>query len=129
MRETNFCIHCGLTKPAIDFYMQKQRNKLRSICRECNKKAKRRRATAENTRKWHLSTIYGITVEQYTEMYENQAQECKICHAWQPLLRIDHNHKTGKIRGLLCNECNIGLGVFEEDIDILKSAIKYLEES
>jgi len=42
-------------------------------------------------------------------------------------LVIDHEHKTGKIRGLLCSRCNSGIGIFEEKIELLEAAIKYLE--
>lgn len=68
-------------------------------------------------------------------MLEEQNGVCAICRCKEKiinkngkkwLLAIDHNHKTGKIRGLLCNSCNIGLGRFNEDIKLLKKAIEYL---
>lgn len=75
---------------------------------------------------------YGITPEIFEKMLHDQWGICKICK--QPLkegkfTHIDHCHYTGKIRGLLCILCNTGLGKFKDDVNLLKSAIAYLEES
>lgn len=73
---------------------------------------------------------YGITVEQYNQMFVDQNGLCKICKnpkgSNEKNLSIDHCHTTGKVRGLLCNKCNAGLGFFKDDISILTEAIKYL---
>jgi len=53
---------------------------------------------------------------------------CEICGRKDGLFRIDHDHKTGLVRGLLCHKCNIGLGCFDDNLELLKSAISYLEE-
>jgi hypothetical protein len=88
----------------------------------------------------HVQKIkrYGITVEQYNEMLENQGYKCKICAGefWNEVgsPNIDHNHSCcpketscGKcVRGLLCGECNQGLGRFKDNINFLYTAISYL---
>ena len=74
--------------------------------------------------------------EQYQEMVDEKGECCEICGAKtghkskngvECRLAIDHCHKTGKIRGLLCNRCNRGIGYLMDDIQLLKKAIKYLE--
>ena len=72
---------------------------------------------------------YGLTVEQYREMFARQEGRCCICR--QPLGRIDidHDHATGRVRGLLCHACNIGLGAFQDDPRILQRAIEYLKKN
>ena len=64
-------------------------------------------------RKYKLKTLYGLTIEEYEFMQEIIGPECPICGK-EKILYIDHNHNTGKVRGLLCNHCNLMLGKFEE---------------
>lgn len=68
---------------------------------------------------------YGITIEQYEEIYNHQEGKCEICGKFFPVLAVDHNHATGQIRGLLCRDCNAGFGLLKEDIEILNNAIVY----
>lgn len=68
----------------------------------------------------------GITYTDYEAMYATQNGNCLICGEWQPLLHIDHDHKTGVIRGLLCRGCNYGLGNFRDSCSNLQKAIDYL---
>ena len=75
---------------------------------------------------------YGISPEQYYELYQKQGGKCKICGAEVfegKYLCIDHNKETGEVRGLLCRECNVGLGMFKDSPDIIKKALKYLKEN
>ena len=81
----------------------------------------------EGNRKRHFKQAYGITFEDYERMYFNQEGKCAICHKFCAILCVDHNHETGEIRGLLCRECNVALGFFEENILVLENAINYLE--
>lgn len=79
-----------------------------------------------------LKRTYGITLEEYNKMLEKQNNHCAICKKKQKSSRnkyfaVDHCHKTGKIRGLLCDRCNQGIGFLEDSIETLKSAILYLE--
>ena len=73
---------------------------------------------------------YGITTEQYFEMLKDQNGGCAICgKIFDRALDIDHCHRTGKIRGLLCNNCNQAVGRFQDSIENLKKAITYLEKN
>lgn len=77
---------------------------------------------------------YGLSKDEYDKMVLKQNGKCYICKKKQPLhinngeLNIDHDHKTGKVRGLLCNSCNTGLGQFRDDRAALKRALRYLEK-
>lgn len=76
---------------------------------------------------------YGITREQFAQMLERQSEKCATCFRafdWddkQAKPHIDHCHKTGKIRGLLCNGCNSALGIINENIETLSNLIEYLK--
>lgn len=79
-----------------------------------------------------MKAKYGITLDDYEAMLETQDGHCAICPATTPgranrrYLYVDHDHETGAVRGLLCGNCNDGLGRFIDDIDLLTSAIMYL---
>jgi len=78
----------------------------------------------------HLKCKYGMTFKQYNQMLKQQNDVCAICGKVNldgRRLFVDHNHKTGKIRGLLCKECNTKLGVLENE-KFIKHARKYLGE-
>lgn len=77
---------------------------------------------SEKYRESKLKRVYGITLEEYNQMFQQQGGCCAICGnpSIKRMLDIDHNHKTGKVRGLLCSGCNFAVGVFEnrkEDIE------------
>lgn len=79
-----------------------------------------------------LKRHYGITTDTYYSMLSNQNGVCKICKLTCNTGRelcVDHCHKTGKIRGLLCVRCNNGLGYFQDSLDNLEAAKEYLSES
>lgn len=74
---------------------------------------------------------YGITVEDYNNLEKQQEYVCAICKnkcIYKDRLSVDHNHKTGKVRGLLCGNCNTGLGKFKENVDLLEKAQQYIQE-
>lgn len=81
----------------------------------------------------HLQNTYGITFSEYMEMFNEQMGKCLICKRHQidfkKRLFVDHCHTTGKIRGLLCQQCNMCLGGARDKIEVLLSAIKYLEQN
>lgn len=90
----------------------------------------------QNSRKSHLKNSYGLSVEEYQQMVEDQQNRCAICHKHEiritkmgtiKPLSVDHCHITGKVRALLCNDCNSALGYIHEDIDRLKEMIIYIE--
>jgi hypothetical protein len=108
-------------------------------CEECPGERQRlaEQASAAAFKKWapqdkawarRLYQQYGITHEDYSQMLESQNGACKICkkRPQKRRLFIDHNHKTGRIRGLLCGSCNFGIGHLRDDPEILKSALDYL---
>ena len=69
---------------------------------------------------------YGISIDDFNQMLIKQNKHCKICNQEMIKPNIDHCHNSGKVRGLLCWNCNIALGYFKDNIENLKSAIKYL---
>lgn len=87
-------------------------------------------------RNW-LRKNYNITLEFYQELFNSQQGKCKICGSegfavatnQRQLVVIDHCHKSGVVRGLLCHNCNRGLGLFKDNVDNLKNAIWYLERA
>ena len=83
---------------------------------------------ATQKRRYHLKHEFGITVEQYNEMFAKQTGLCAICGLGPKsgTLVVDHNHGTGLIRGLLCHKCNVGMGHFNDDASLLGRAINYL---
>ena len=80
-----------------------------------------------------LRNAYGISLEEYDNMLESQLGCCAICSMTPEengrRLDVDHCHETGKVRGLLCHNCNSMLGLAKDNISILLDAVKYLEEN
>jgi len=79
-------------------------------------------------RLWELN---GLTLAEYTKLYEDQKGVCAICSKAPRTRRlaVDHDHKTGRIRGLLCWKCNNGLGIFLDRVEVLASAVCYIGEN
>lgn len=97
-------------------------------CRTCRARYKRN-AEIANPNYWkdvRLRSKYGITLGMFDEMYAAQKGLCAICRKRQGTA-VDHNHLTGKIRGLLCVPCNAGLGNFKENTEWLQNAMEYLK--
>jgi hypothetical protein len=80
-------------------------------------------------RRSFVKTHFNLSHKQLNDMYAEQSNKCAICKKGGLLLGVDHCHTTGKVRGLLCMVCNRGIGMFKDDIILLKSAIKYLEKN
>lgn len=119
------CPRCEQTKTFDNFHKDKsQRDGMCTYCKECLKNDTR-------VRNRLLKSKFGITIEQFNEMFKQQEGNCAICGKHQSeeyrAFNVDHNHETGQVRGLLCNNCNTGLGRFEDSIKFLRGAIKYLE--
>lgn len=73
----------------------------------------------------HRRSKYGLTPEKHQQMYDSQGGLCAICRVgWAT--HVDHDHSTGKVRGLLCRQCNAGLGQFSDQPSLLASAMEYL---
>lgn len=79
-------------------------------------------------RRKYLLSQYGISVDDYNQMYEFQNGRCAICGTWYEKLSVDHDHRTGKVRKLLCGTCNTGLGLFKDNPKILKMAATYIDD-
>ena len=78
-------------------------------------------------KQYTLKRKYNITLEQYEILLNNSNGKCDLCSKiFTEIPHLDHDHKTKKVRGLLCNNCNLGLGLFKDDENILHKAIKYL---
>lgn len=73
-----------------------------------------------------LKTKYGITLEEYQNLLKEQENKCAICKREEVQLCIDHDHVTGKTRGLLCHACNRAIGLLKENEQILINAINYV---
>lgn len=135
----------GMLKARRDAYREKNKERINAR-KNAHAKAHPEQARAR-LRKWrrenpernraigarsHLASQYGLTVEQRDEMVARQGGKCAIC---QNVLgtgkqrHIDHDHSTGRIRGILCSQCNRGLGIFKDDPTHLFSAIAYLADT
>lgn len=79
-----------------------------------------------------LRNKYGISLEEYNRMFQQQEGCCAICGTHQSneqrSLAVDHDHRTGKVRALLCHKCNAALGNVNDSIDILKEMISYIDK-
>jgi Autographiviridae endonuclease VII len=103
------------------------------------REARRRRNEAGYHRDWraarpdyHIKRSYGITSQEWYAMFDQQGRACAICRTTEPgkqKWNTDHCHDTGIVRGILCNKCNQGLGLFKDRVVNLSSAITYLERT
>ena len=77
---------------------------------------------------YQKKTKYGLTKEEYLIKFDEQNNSCAICHRSFDDIRacVDHNHSNSLVRGLLCDKCNMGLGSFNDNVELLESAINYL---
>jgi len=122
---TKTCTSCLIEKPKVDFGIDKRKQGgIDTRCFSCN--VKRSYATG-------IKRKYSITKEQVDQMKLKQNNCCAICKNKETSkkainLSIDHDHSSGKVRGLLCNNCNNGLGRFKDDCNLLQAAIDYLKE-
>lgn len=84
-------------------------------------------AYKKKLREKRLVELYKISLEEYENMFSKQNGLCAICNEVSiKLLAVDHNHITGKVRGLLCSQCNLAVGNVRERVDIIRSMLKYL---
>jgi len=119
------CRSCGVEKPLSDFHFRLDTNKHRNDCILCLRIKKNEKQYRD---------LYGITLSEYDRLYELQSGLCAICNLPQTSKRktrlcVDHDHASGKVRGLLCSECNVGIGLLKDDEKILNSAINYLRSA
>jgi hypothetical protein len=135
----NECKACNLADKARRYRANPEKDKERvRRWQQANpeKYAEQRRRARESGRKAatdrrsHLKRKYGITPEDYDRMLEAQGGVCGICERLPRediSFHVDHDHETGEIRGLLCFRCNNALGDFEDDIDRMRKALRYVD--
>lgn len=136
---TKKCVICGIEKPLTDFYKDSTRKDgLQYRCKKCtlhNAKKhyiKNKDKIITKQRVINIKSKYKITVQEYEDMFNKQNGKCSICGSKNigrkgaKYFNIDHCHATGKVRGLLCHNCNIILGKLNDDIDMCRKIISYL---
>lgn len=131
------CVPCGSA------YFRKYRpanlEAIRSTARACQARRLRDPVKSRQILDSNLRSAYGITVEDFERMVFEQGGSCAICgnvpsigmskngaRAKHSRLCVDHDHATGKVRGLLCHGCNVGIGWFGDRVSALRSAADYL---
>lgn len=114
----------------------KNQEKEKARCREWQANNKEwirlyRQANKDRSRDQELRRKYGISLEKYNEILLSQSCRCRICSIHQTSLKkkfaVDHCHDTGRIRGLLCFDCNTGIGKLKDDPNLLVKAAEYLK--
>ena len=130
------CCKCKQEKPKTDFANHRSSKDRRyPLCKICAAEATSqwRRENPERERGNKLRRDHNMTLAEYDELFNSQGGRCAICNTDTPLGRgrfhVDHNHHTGRIRGLLCHKCNLFIGLANDSIEILNVAIKYLSSS
>ena len=114
------CSSCGEHKPLADYHnAPRTKDGLAGYCKTCHK---------ERTRNTDYIRKFGITLEDYNQMFAEQEGKCGICgkHDLEKHLSVDHDHDTGEVRGLLCQPCNLGLGKLGDNIESIENTLRYL---
>lgn len=119
------CVVCGVV------FRPKKRAAVTHCSRVCTEKA---RSDSGRRREADLRSKYGIGVEDYDRMLVEQSGGCAICrrgpevnrNGFQKFLHVDHDHDSGRVRGLLCDRCNLSIGQFEHNPELLERAAAYL---
>ena len=131
--EKKTCNTCGVEKPIAGFYKHKDFKDGRRVkCSSCTQKAgaEYRKKNKEKFKFYKIKASYGLSAEDYNKMFAAQKGCCKTCGAHTSTvdrgLCVDHEHKTGKVRGLLCNNCNMAIGKVKENVEVLQNIIQYL---
>jgi len=135
--EKMHCPKCGDTFNKDDA-PPSQRSKSSYYCKSCRKVMRKesywknvdseRSYSRTNQRKLRLVRVYNITEDDYANLYGDQSGKCAICENSNVRLVIDHNHDTGKVRQLLCDNCNRGIGLLKDNPEILQKAADYLRK-
>lgn len=136
------CSSCGELKEYTEFNVDsKSATKLSYYCKTCSTKKARehhiRRVSSKDhvyirsKRNQYYLNKYNVPLSFVEQLWVSQNKKCKICLAdiqsEGSLTHLDHCHSSGKIRGLLCTQCNVGLGAFRDNQEVMMEAIKYLQ--
>lgn len=123
-----FCSVCKSMKRLEEFTTDSRRTSGRQAwCKACVAINQAHNRTPEKIRAQNLKHNYGISVEEYQAIYEKQEGKCAICKKPFEVLHVDHCHNSDRVRGLLCGNCNLGIGNLQDSIELLQSAIEYLK--
>ena len=131
------CSECGQFKLWSEFHKRHDLSTgYASACKNCRKKRTRRDMDNGSIRNRELRHKYGIGLAEYEALVKKQGDTCAICGtADKGMARgrirywsVDHDHETGEIRGLLCQKCNAVLGLANDDIEVLRAMILYLQK-
>ena len=148
---TKLCPNCQEDLPTSSFNKSNRRDGYQTYCRACHNKmqrekyksdpmakvkrqlraGKRKETNPTAQREAELKRLYGITLQDYVQMFEKQGEVCAICKEKCPTrksLSVDHDHQTGIVRGLLCNRCNRALGMFKDNSTLLLRAAQYIKD-
>lgn len=139
------CKTCKIEKPLSE-YCSNGGKYYRGDCKECGRKKsllryhaltpeqKTKRRLLNHDPDWHkeykLKKLYGITRKEFDDMYHSQDGKCYICHIdiVGKAVKVDHNHSTGKVRKLLCHNCNTSLGLLKDSPELFNKCANYLKE-
>lgn len=135
------CNRCKQDKPKSDFYKESKFTRgYRYACKDCEKprfveylsKPGNKDKRNKTRRSWNRAKSYNFPPELFEERLSEQGNACAICGSSTPggkgEFHADHNHKTSQPRGVLCHNCNVALGNFKDNLEILKAAIEYLKK-
>lgn len=126
---SKWCPDCDQIKAVADFPRTRANaaTGIHTYCKPChNARGKASLLKVGGSRTYHLKRRYGITAADADAMLLEQEGLCAICGR-AAAVHVDHDHSTGRVRGLLCFNCNGGLGQFKDRIDVLESAVDYLK--
>lgn len=141
---SKYCKYCEKEKPVSEFH--RDRHHFSSRCKGCSKAYQRqyyrnnrkdvlakqsaRVIAPETKRGYQLRYLYGMSPEEYQSFLNFQGGTCAVCHEVPDhRLSVDHDHKTGKVRGLLCKPCNLAIGALGDSYEGVMRAANYLLEA
>jgi hypothetical protein len=144
------CCKCRYNKEIGCFHKDKNRNDgLQTVCKQCSRlySQERNAKRKEEYKRWYqdnkikvrnykLKRKFKISISEYNDMFDEQNGLCAICKKSEikkhngtiQSLAVDHNHSTGKVRALLCSNCNTALGSLKENKDIIFNMIDYIDK-
>jgi hypothetical protein len=119
------CRSCGVEKPLSEFHTRRDNGKHRNDCIQCQRDKKNA---------VQYKQLYNISLSDYDKLYELQGGVCAMCFLPQvdsrkTRLCVDHCHTTGVVRGLLCTNCNVAIGLLKDDERLLQRGIEYLRST
>jgi hypothetical protein len=122
-----WCRDCDAIKPLEEFVVSKKASGRGTYCKPCQnaRTYESRQRLQGGSREYHLKRRYGIGTKAFAAILAAQQNKCLICDRPDPE-HVDHSHETGKVRGILCFNCNQGLGNFRDDVRVLVRAANYL---